>query len=263
MPGDFGKAFGGGADFVMAGGMFSGYDESGGDLIENPKTGKKYKQFYGMSSEVAMKKHSGGVANYRASEGKCVLVPYKGNVLDNCLMTLLGGLRSTCTYVGAKTLKELSKRTTFIRVQQHHNIVFGDEKDKDNKNDWVNKSKNKSSNKSNIDQSSDSKENVDDPSKYPIFDPANQSFTNLHVEKQALLSFLNETTKDNDNNNNNVNGSNTTKTESSPKSSSKTNENGNVDFFSIMSKEMKKEYFEFVYQKEQEKLKQQQDAIKK
>jgi len=239
MPGDFGKAFGGGADFVMAGGMFSGYDESGGDLIENPKTGKKYKQFYGMSSEVAMKKHSGGVANYRASEGKCVLVPYKGNVLDNCLLTLLGGLRSTCTYVGAKTLKELSKRTTFIRVQQHHNIVFGDEKDKDNKNDWINKSKN---NKNKIDQSSDSKDN-DQLNKYPIFDPANQSYTNLHVEKQALLTFLTETTKDDTNKNN--------------------NNNNNVDFFNIMSKEMKKEYFEFVYQKEQEKLKKQQEALKK
>ena len=241
MPGDFGKAFGGGADFVMAGGMFSGYDESGGDLIQNPKTGKKYKQFYGMSSEVAMKKHSGGVANYRASEGKCVLVPYKGNVLDNCLLTLLGGLRSTCTYVGAKTLKELSKRTTFIRVQQHHNIVFGDEKDKDkdNKNDWINKSKN---NKNKIDQSSDSKDNNDQLNKYPIFDPANQSYTNLHVEKQALLTFLTETTKDENNNNNN---------------------NQSVDFFNIMSKEMKKEYFEFVYQKEQEKLKKQQEALKK
>jgi len=128
MPGDFGKAFGAGADFVMAGGMFSGYDESGGDLVQDPKTGKKYKQFYGMSSEVAMKKHSGGVKNYRASEGKCVLIPYRGSVTDKCINTLLGGIRSTCTYVGARKLKELSKRTTFIRVQHHHNTVFGDEK---------------------------------------------------------------------------------------------------------------------------------------
>jgi len=126
MPGDFSKAFGAGADFVMAGGVFSGYDESGGDLII--KGGRKFKQFYGMSSAVAMNKHSGGVKNYRASEGKCVLVPYKGSVTDDCLMTLLGGIRSTCTYVGARSLKELSKRTTFIRVQHHHNTVFGDEK---------------------------------------------------------------------------------------------------------------------------------------
>merc|ERR1711972_365309 len=128
MPGDFGKAFGAGADFVMAGGMFSGYDESGGDLVQDPKTGKKYKQFYGMSSEVAMKKHSGGVKDYRASEGKCVLIPYRGSVTGKCINTLLGGIRSTCTYVGARKLKELSKRTTFIRVQHHHNTVFGDEK---------------------------------------------------------------------------------------------------------------------------------------
>jgi len=227
MPGDFGKAFGGGADFVMAGGMFSGYDESGGDLIENPKTGKKYKQFYGMSSEVAMKKHSGGVANYRASEGKCVLVPYKGPVTDGCLLSLLGGIRSTCTYVGAKSLKELSKRTTFIRVQQHHNIVFGDEKSEPPA--MTNKTKEK-------------KES------YPIFDPANQSYSNLHVEKQALLTFLTDT-KENDGNKGN--GDN------------KTNKNGNgdVDVFSMMSKEMKKEYFEWVYQREQEKIKKQQELI--
>jgi len=126
MPGDFSKAFGAGADFVMAGGVFSGFAESGGDLIV--KGGRKFKQFYGMSSAVAMNKHSGGVKNYRASEGKCVLVPYKGRVTDDCLMTLLGGIRSTCTYVGARSLKELSKRTTFIRVMHHHNTVFGDEK---------------------------------------------------------------------------------------------------------------------------------------
>jgi len=126
MPGDFSKAFGAGADFVMAGGVFSGYEESGGDLIV--KGGRKFKQFYGMSSAVAMNKHSGGVKNYRASEGKCVLVPFKGKVTDDCLMTLLGGIRSTCTYVGARSLKELSKRTTFIRVMHHHNTVFGDEK---------------------------------------------------------------------------------------------------------------------------------------
>lgn len=125
MPGDFSKAFGGGADFVMSGGMFSGHDESGGDIVE--KDGKKYKEFYGMSSKRAMEKHSGGVANYRASEGKSVLIPYRGPVSET-LKTILGGIRSTCTYVGASKLKELSKRTTFIRVNFHHNKVFGDEK---------------------------------------------------------------------------------------------------------------------------------------
>eukprot|EP01083_Nonionella_stella_P281159 956662_1 len=225
MPGDFGKAFGGGADFVMAGGMFSGYAESGGDLIEDKRTGKKYKQFYGMSSEVAMKKHSGGVKNYRASEGKCVLVPYKGGVSENCLFGLLGGVRSTCTYVGAKSLKELSKRTTFIRVQEHHNIVFGDEK-----HDTASIMKNKGK----VGVKNDNK-------KYPIFDPVNQSYSNLHVERQALLTFLSDidTTKENDNKNNNKNDN---------------NKQEDVNVFSMMSKEMKKEYFEWVYQKEQAKL---------
>ncbi len=123
IPGDVSKAFGGGADFVMLGGMFSGHDESGGNLIE--EKGKKFKLFYGMSSKTAMDKYSGGVANYRASEGKTVKVPYKGAV-ENTVNDILGGVRSTCTYVGATYLKELSKRTTFIRVQEQHNQIFGD-----------------------------------------------------------------------------------------------------------------------------------------
>ncbi len=122
IPGDVSKAFGGGADFVMLGGMFAGHDESGGDLIE--ENGEKFRLFYGMSSKTAMDKHSGGVANYRASEGKTVKVPYRGAVADT-VKDILGGVRSTCTYVGATYLKELSKRTTFIRVQEQHNQVFG------------------------------------------------------------------------------------------------------------------------------------------
>ncbi|MFK5958572.1 MAG: GMP reductase [Lutibacter sp.] len=121
IPGDIAKAFGGGADFVMLGGMLAGHKESGGKLIT--KNGKKYKQFYGMSSETAMNKHVGGVANYRASEGKMVELPFRGSV-ENTVIDILGGLRSTCTYVGANRLKELTKRTTFIRVQEQHNQVF-------------------------------------------------------------------------------------------------------------------------------------------
>ncbi|XP_036113146.1 GMP reductase 1 isoform X3 [Molossus molossus] len=120
-PGDVAKAFGAGADFVMLGGMFSGHTECAGEVIE--RDGQKLKLFYGMSSETAMKKHAGGVAEYRASEGKTVEVPYKGDV-ENTIRDILGGLRSTCTYVGAAKLKELSKRTTFIRVTQQHNTVF-------------------------------------------------------------------------------------------------------------------------------------------
>lgn len=121
IPGDVAKAFGGGADFVMLGGMFAGHDESGGELIT--ENGKTFRLFYGMSSQTAMDKHSGGVAEYRASEGKTVKVPYKGPVADT-VKDILGGVRSTCTYVGASKLKELSKRTTFIRVQEQENQVF-------------------------------------------------------------------------------------------------------------------------------------------
>lgn len=121
VPGDVAKAFGAGADFVMLGGMLAGHDESGGELVE--RNGKMYKLFYGMSSDTAMNKHAGGVAEYRASEGKTVEVPYRGPIEDTVL-DILGGLRSTCTYVGAAQLRELSKRTTFIRVTEQENRVF-------------------------------------------------------------------------------------------------------------------------------------------
>jgi GMP reductase len=123
-PGDVAKAFGAGADFVMLGGMFAGHKESGGEVME--KNGEKFKLFYGMSSLTAMQKHSGGVAEYRASEGKTVVVPYRGEV-EGTVLDILGGIRSTCTYVGASQLKELSKRTTFIRVAEQENHVYGDE----------------------------------------------------------------------------------------------------------------------------------------
>ncbi|MFH6769146.1 GMP reductase [Gaetbulibacter aquiaggeris] len=120
-PGDVAKAFGAGADFVMLGGMLAGHDESGGEIID--KNGKSFRKFYGMSSSTAMEKHIGGVADYRASEGKTVEVPYKGKV-ESTLQDILGGLRSTCTYVGAQRLKELTKRTTFIRVAEQENRVY-------------------------------------------------------------------------------------------------------------------------------------------
>jgi GMP reductase len=120
-PGDVAKAFGAGSDFVMLGGMLAGHTESGGTCIEIE--GEKFKQFYGMSSETAMNKHVGGVAEYRASEGKTVQVPFKGNVA-NTVHDILGGIRSTCTYVGASKLKELTKRTTFILVSEQENKTF-------------------------------------------------------------------------------------------------------------------------------------------
>ncbi|MFH1029078.1 MAG: GMP reductase [Pseudomonadota bacterium] len=120
-PGDVAKAFGGGADFVMLGGMFAGHDECGGELMEHD--GFHYKQFYGMSSMTAMTMHAGGVADYRASEGKTVRVPYRGPIVET-VRDILGGVRSACTYVGAAALKELTKRTTFIMVEEQENRTF-------------------------------------------------------------------------------------------------------------------------------------------
>ena len=120
-PGDVAKAFAAGADFVMLGGMFAGHDECLGEVIE--EHGKKFKRFYGMSSSEAMERHHGSIADYRASEGRSVNVPYRGPV-KNTILDIMGGIRSTCTYVGAHRLKELSKRTTFIRVTRQLNEVF-------------------------------------------------------------------------------------------------------------------------------------------
>ena len=116
-PGDIAKAFGAGADFVMLGGMLAGHDEGGGDIEDGKVT------FYGMSSDTAMDKHSGGVADYRSSEGRTVEIPYKGAV-SKTILDILGGIRSTCTYVGAPSLKQLSKCTTFIKVNRQINDVF-------------------------------------------------------------------------------------------------------------------------------------------
>ncbi|MDR1529540.1 MAG: GMP reductase [Burkholderiales bacterium] len=120
--GDIAKAFGGGADFVMLGGMLAGHDESNGGIVE--RDGEQFMSFYGMSSRTAMDKYSGGIASYRAAEGKEVLIPYRGPVTYTA-QDILGGVRSACTYVGARRLRELSKRTTFIRVTQQLNEVFG------------------------------------------------------------------------------------------------------------------------------------------
>jgi len=135
-PGDVAKAFGAGADFVMMGGMFAGHDEGGGKIIEeivdtnkvDKNKNKIYEstffvEFYGMSSETAMNKHHGGVANYRSSEGRTVRIPYKGKV-KGTINDILGGIRSTCTYVGAANLKQLSRSTTFVKVSKQFNDVF-------------------------------------------------------------------------------------------------------------------------------------------
>jgi GMP reductase len=142
-PGDVAKAFAGGADFVMLGGMLAGHDEGGGDVITkfyktnelvredvgdqtketNHIEEKKFVAFYGMSSDAANTKHFGGLKNYRSSEGREVLVPYRGAVA-NTIQNILGGIRSTCTYVGANQLKQLTKCTTFVRVNNQFNRTY-------------------------------------------------------------------------------------------------------------------------------------------
>ena len=121
-PGDVAKGFGAGADFVMLGGMLAGHKEGGGDIIQ--ENGTKFIEFYGSSSEEANEKHYGGLANYRSSEGKKVKIQMK-NSLDNTIRDILGGVRSSCTYVGASSLKQLSKCTTFVRVNNQYNDTFG------------------------------------------------------------------------------------------------------------------------------------------
>lgn len=140
-PGDLAKAFAAGADFVMLGGMLAGHDEGGGEIITRYfKTGevsktadgyedlieeRKFVNFYGMSSRAANDKHFGGLKEYRSSEGREIQVPYRGKI-DNTILNLLGGVRSTCTYAGAKKLKWLSKCTTFVKTGQQFNSVFSE-----------------------------------------------------------------------------------------------------------------------------------------
>ncbi len=140
-PGDLAKAFAAGADFVMLGGMLAGHDEGGGEIITRYyKTGevrktadgwedvveeRKFVNFYGMSSKAANEKHFGGLKEYRSSEGREIQVPYRGKI-ENTIQDLLGGVRSTCTYAGAKKLKWLSKCTTFVKTAEQYNAVFAD-----------------------------------------------------------------------------------------------------------------------------------------
>lgn len=119
--GDFSKAYGAGSDFVMSGSMFAGHTESGGEIIEI--TGQKFKMFYGMSSSTAMNMYSGGVAQYRSSEGKTVKIEYRGDVI-NTILNIQGGIRSTMTYIGAKKIKDIPKCTTFVRVNRQLNQIY-------------------------------------------------------------------------------------------------------------------------------------------
>jgi guanosine monophosphate reductase, eukaryotic len=127
VPGDIAKAYGGGADFVMLGGMLAGHDECEGQIRYEEHDGEQVPvamTFYGMSSDTAMNKYSGGVAAYRASEGKTVEIPYRGPI-EATMQEIMGGVRSMMTYIGAMSLKEVPKRTTFVMVGAQLNTVFG------------------------------------------------------------------------------------------------------------------------------------------
>ena len=120
-PGDVAKAFGAGADFVMLGSMLAGSSEGGGEKITIDD--KEYVEFYGMSSKKANEKHNGGLKDYRTSEGRRVVLPYKGP-MRYIVQDILGGVRSTCTYVGAAKLKHLSKCATFVRCTKTHSKIY-------------------------------------------------------------------------------------------------------------------------------------------
>ncbi|MDE2399795.1 MAG: GMP reductase [Patescibacteria group bacterium] len=112
---DVAKAFCGGADFNMCGSLFSGFEQSGGETII--KNGKKYKEYFGSSSNKAMEEFYGKKDKHRASEGRYTLIPHKGDIHD-FMQELMGSLRSTATYIGARQLKEFPKRATFLKVNR-------------------------------------------------------------------------------------------------------------------------------------------------
>lgn len=116
-PGHVAIAYAAGADFVMLGSMLAGTDEGGGEVVD----GKV--MFYGMSSKTANNKHFGGLKNYRSSEGRTTMIPYKGS-MDGVIKNILGGIRSTCTYTGSRTLTELPFRAKAIRVNNTHNRAY-------------------------------------------------------------------------------------------------------------------------------------------
>jgi len=120
-PGDVSKGLGAGADFIMIGGQFSGHDENPGEIIY--ENNKKYKLFYGMSSDTAMNKHYGKMDKYRSSEGRTVKIKYKGP-LEATVDDYLGGIRSTCTYINARKIKHIPKCCTFVRVNNQLNTIF-------------------------------------------------------------------------------------------------------------------------------------------
>ena len=116
-PGDIAKALGGGAHMVMIGGMLAGHDESE-QKVENGKV-----EFYGMSSDRAREKHGKRKDGYSGNEGRLISLPYRGAV-QKTVEVILGGVRSACTYIGARRLKDMPKCATFVRVENNINRVY-------------------------------------------------------------------------------------------------------------------------------------------
>jgi GMP reductase len=114
-PGDVSKAFAAGSDFVMLGSMLAGHAESGGDISYGPgPTGQKFVSFYGMSSQKANNKYAGGTKGYRSAEGREIKLEYKGPV-EETLNDILGGVRSTCTYLNCEKLEQIPENAEFIK----------------------------------------------------------------------------------------------------------------------------------------------------
>ena len=116
-PGDIAKAFGGGAHMVMIGGMLAGHDESEQQVID----GKI--EFYGMSSDRAREKHGKRKDGYRGNEGRLISLPYRGPV-QGTVEDILGGVRSACTYIGARRLKDMPKCASFVTTNNVQNQVY-------------------------------------------------------------------------------------------------------------------------------------------
>ena len=116
-PGDISKALGGGAHMVMVGGMLAGHDESEQEV----KDGKI--EFYGMSSERAREIHGKRKDGYRGNEGRLISLPYRGPVA-NTIEDILGGVRSACTYIGARRLKDMAKCASFVTTNNVINKVY-------------------------------------------------------------------------------------------------------------------------------------------
>ncbi len=116
-PGDIAKAFGGGAHMVMIGGMLAGHDESE-QKIENGMV-----EFYGMSSDRAREIHGKRKDGYRGNEGRLISLPHRGPVAPT-LEDILGGVRSACTYIGARRLKDMPKCASFVTTNNVINRVY-------------------------------------------------------------------------------------------------------------------------------------------